>query len=253
MSILKKLLGSGPPSEASYVPKFTVPLSPDEPFYAIGDIHGSFDELDRLLIQIEAREESTTVVCVGDYVDRGERSASVLLWLKRLNDVFQDRFVCLKGNHEEMMLAFIDDPERYGERWVRFGGLQTLASLKIGWQGKSSVFDARDQFVEQLGPEMIAWLRALPNSWQSGNIFVAHAAADPRLPLNAQSKQVLRWGHPDFNKVPREDGNWVVHGHTIVDRPLVKDGRISIDTGAYATGTLTAAYISRDGVEFLTT
>ena len=81
---------------------------------------------------------------------------------------------------------------------------------------------------------------------------VLHAAADPLCPLDQQSDSVLLWGHPEFFKIPREDGQWIVHGHTIVDAPTADKGRISVDTGAYATGRLTAASIADGSVDFVT-
>jgi serine/threonine protein phosphatase 1 len=44
-----------------------------------------------------------------------------------------------------------------------------------------------------------------------------------------------------------------VHGHTILPEPLVAGGRIGVDTGAYATGRLTAALVGAGGVEFIST
>ena len=76
-----------------------------------------------------------------------------------------------------------------------------------------------------------------------GNVAVVHAGADPRKPLESQRPANLTWGHPAFGQLPREDGTWIVHGHTVVDRPIMANGVISIDTGAYARGRLTAAII----------
>ncbi len=76
---------------------------------------------------------------------------------------------------------------------------------------------------------------------------VVHAALDPLLPVDHQPSGTLIWGHADFGKLPRQDGQWVVHGHTIVDAPRILDGVISVDTGAYATGRLTMARITPDG------
>ena len=87
--------------------------------------------------------------------------------------------------------------------------------------------------------------------YSSGNVHVVHAGADPARPLDRQSAHTLIWGHPDFLRRPRRDGQWVVYGHTIVDVVAAENGRIGVDTGAYATGRLSAALITRDGVESL--
>ena len=73
---------------------------------------------------------------------------------------------------------------------------------------------------------------------------MVHAGADPALDMTEQTPHVLLWGTPAFRKRPRSDGQWVVHGHTVVDQGMVDNGRISIDTGAYATGVLTGIHIT---------
>src|SRR6056297_3334458 len=93
------------------------------PLAAIGDIHGCADLLERLLSQLEP---DLQVICVGDYIDRGDHSADVLHILHANADI-----ICLKGNHEEMLLNFLEQPETYGRRWFRNGGLQTMASFGI--------------------------------------------------------------------------------------------------------------------------
>lgn len=247
MNWFKKVMGGPKPVEA-----FSAPLAPDQTFLVVGDIHGHFDALETLLDRIESRDEVMPVICVGDYVDRGDQSAHVLTWIKHLNTLYPDLFIALKGNHEQMMLDFIKKPEATGERWLRYGGLQTLMSFRIGRAPGESMISLRDRLVEELGPEMIAWLKALPLQWQSGNVVVCHAGMDPTIEPSLQSQQVLLWGHEKFGKHPRQDGVWVVHGHTIVDEPVVQDGVISIDTGAYATGVLTAVEISATGPAFIT-
>ncbi len=223
------------------------PVAPEKPFYAIGDIHGCSD----LLRDALRLAKDKPVVCVGDYVDRGEHSDEVLQMLLARPDI-----TCLSGNHEEMMLRFIQAPDIYGSRWLRYGGVQTLASFNVGGVDASSdatkMQEARDQLVEAMGPTLLDWMRALPTIWTSGNVAVVHAGADPCVAMEEQTPEVLRWGHPDFHKNLRQDGIWVLHGHTIVDAPQIAHGRIAIDTGAYATGRLTMAHVDAGGVTFKT-
>lgn len=219
----------------------------------VGDIHGRLDLLEALLAQIVP---DAPLVFVGDYIDRGEQSAQVLRRVQEM-DQARARAICLIGNHEDMLLKFLDDPVGRGRRWLRFGGLQTLSSFGIGPVAETSPPQALEQageaLAERMGAALIAWLRALPTSWQSGNVAVVHAGADPQLPLESQDPQALKWGHPAFRKTPRRDGIWVVHGHTIVDQPHAEAGRIAIDTGAFATGRLTAARIAPGELRFLST
>ncbi len=232
------------------------PLLPEGPFYVIGDIHGRHDLLLTLLAKIADEGDDAEIVCVGDYVDRGEQSMEVLSFLFSEANKAGGKLHCLMGNHEEMMLSFLETPETHGPRWLRNGGLQTLASFGIrgiseGTTGEALVI-ARDTMRSLMGAPMENWLRSLPAYWQNGNIAVVHAGADPETPISQQLQKHLVWGHPDFLNTPRGDGVWVVHGHTIVSESTLQNGRIAIDTGAYATGRLTAAFIGQEEVRFLT-
>jgi len=200
------------------------------------------------------------LVFVGDLVDRGDDSADVVDHVHRLCGLYPDTVACLMGNHERMLLDFLDDPAKRGGRWLRHGGLQTIASYKlrtrldVDARDAQRLIDAAAELAQAMGAERLAWLRALPLSWRSGNLWVVHAAAQPATPMSAQSAQDLLWGVPEFADVIRRDGQWVVHGHTPVDPPRVDGGRIAIDTGAVYGGMLSAARIDPNGhIAFLQT
>lgn len=231
-------------------PIFDAPLAPDEPLAVVGDIHGTDPLLNGLIRKIKAKGPSR-LVFVGDYVDRGEDSAKVL---QRLYELSQSdpNAVFLAGNHEAMMLNFIDSPEN-ALRWLKFGGLQTLASFGIGGLNETPdlarALAARDELAKGLGPDLLKWLRNLSTRFSSGNVAVVHAGADPDLPISEQTDATLLWGHPEFSNRARRDGIWVVHGHTITASPRAADGKIAVDTGAYANGRLSAALISDNKFE----
>lgn len=229
--------------------EFDTPLAPGEPICIVGDIHGCDGLLQRLLDHLDARSDPPRLVCVGDYVDRGENSRGVLDLLFARDR--SETLICLQGNHEEALLDFIADPSGQGRRWLRFGGLQTLASYGIGGLSERSSGDATveaaETFAAELGPEMLNWLRAMPLWHQSGNLGIVHAAADPAKSLEDQGSSALKWGHRDFPDTGRSDGLWIAHGHTITPEVSVKNGIISVDTGAYATGRLSAAIAYPDG------
>ena len=255
---VRHITGSGVPSKQVEADSASVPIAPEQPFVAIGDVHGRADlllEIDRL---IEARHSGWPVVFLGDYVDRGDQSREVVELLMSVSPDDTPSVTCLMGNHERMMLDFLDAPTETGPRWLRNGGLQTLASFGVapprgGTGDAGALVDLRDRLAGAMDPAMIDWLRARPLSWQNGNVWAVHAGADPSLPMTGQPDEVLIWGHPAFRRTPRTDGQWVIHGHTIVDAPDARAGRIALDTGAYATGRLSAAAISADGVEFIQT
>ena len=245
MRLLSRLLRRTPPT-----PPFTAPLTLPAPVAVIGDVHGCDALLGRLLDRI-ARDLACRVVCVGDYVDRGEASAAVIDRLMARPDI-----TCLKGNHEAMLLAFLDEPDRQADRWLRNGGLQTLASFGVPGPNAARARgpeQVRDDLAAALGDARIAWLRDRPLTWASGNLLVTHAGADPARAPDDQRAHDLLWGTPAFMAAPRTDDIWVAYGHVIQDAAHAEAGRIAVDTGAFATGLLTAAILGDGPVRFLTT
>ncbi len=253
MSWLKQIFGGAQDDGGG---AFDAPLAPGETIAVIGDVHGS----DRLLISLLNRLGAIDpapgkLVFVGDLIDRGEDSATVISMVFGLQRRLGDRVVVVRGNHEQMMLDFLDAPVQSAARWLRYGGLQTLASFGIGG-ATENMSDAqavriRDALADALGQTMIDWLWDTPAMFTTGNVHVVHAGADPALPLREQPADALTWGHPDFLSRARGDGQWVVHGHTIVDEVVASNGRIGVDTGAYATGRLSAALLSAGDFEVI--
>lgn len=246
---------------------------PDRPVYVIGDIHGRSDLLQELFDLIDADQQATGVeqplaVFLGDYVDRGTDSRRVLQSLYGMARSLADdpqaegEMICLMGNHERMMLDFLDAPEEAGPRWLRNGGVLTLDSFGIQGVPETAPPDvleaARDALAEALqdghDDGLAAWLRAMPMIAQSGNVAMAHAACDPGQPIDAQLPATLLWGHPEFMVRPRNDGIWVAHGHTVVSTPTAREGRIALDTGAFFSDRLTAGIlVPGEEVRFLST
>ncbi|WP_380058922.1 metallophosphoesterase (plasmid) [Falsihalocynthiibacter sp. SS001] len=228
------------------------PIMPNAPFCAVGDIHGRADLLEGMLARIAPLLDYHTVF-VGDMVDRGPQSAAVLRRVHALTEQSPDQFTALMGNHEALLLAFLDSPETVGADWFRFGGLQTLASFGVSISGSvrslDVIIEARDALRASMGPALVAWLAARPRSWNSGNMHVVHAGADPCVSMTEQADDHLIWGHRDFALRSRGDEQWVIHGHTIVDYPVQYGGRVAIDTGAYATGRLAGAQVCEGEID----
>ncbi len=241
------------PTSPAYV---EVDVMPDAPFFAVGDIHGCFDRLRNLMPRLDEVADGTeTIVFIGDYVDRGPKSRQVLEWLYEMAHAYPGKVICLMGNHERMMLDFIDDPAGRGALWLGNGGLDTLASFGVMLRQRDGDSDAAVEVANALEaamPEGLQdWLRALPLRWSSGNVHCVHAALSPARDIDDQRDDVLLWGHPNFMATPRSDGQFVIHGHTIVDQANVTAGRIAIDTGAYKTGRLTAVRVEPGACQFI--
>lgn len=227
-----------------------IEMTPERPFYAIGDVHGCLDQmraaLSRIDDDIEAMGiEDPALIFLGDYVDRGPATAQVIEELITLSLSNPNDVICLKGNHERMLLDFLDHPLKAGPRWLRFGGMETLESYGIANvpqdAGQEQLYEACELLWDALPEGTETWMRNLPLRWSSGNLHCVHAALDPSKPLHQQSQEVMLWGSESFLKTARTDENWVIHGHTVVEKPIWGQSRISLDTGCYFTGELTAA------------
>lgn len=262
LGLIRRLRGREEPEP------FTAPVNPGgRVVYAVGDIHGRHDLLARLLERImedaaaPAEGDSAEVaagappriVFLGDYIDRGEGARETIGLLREFAEAGDADPVFLMGNHEEMLLRFLGEPST-GGRWLRYGGLQTL--LSYGVRGVTSLSDPeealqlRDEVVSAMGRDL-EFIEALSSWHRVGNVFFAHAGADPAVPTDQQETKTLLWGSERFHAATRSDGVWVVHGHFVVDRPFAEQGRIAVDTGAYYSGRLTAARIADGDVRFL--
>lgn len=235
------------------------PLAPEVPCYVIGDIHGRLDLLDDLLDQINEhvgamRLTNPHLVFVGDYIDRGPDSAEVLERLQSISKMLPDHVHCLLGNHERMMLDFLTYPTFAGPLWMRNGGLQTLDSFgitgvdpKAGAQHMKEVAGLLAEGLNDQRYETLDWLQSLHLSWRTGNLFVSHAGADPRSPLENQSPNALIWGHAHYRERLRRDGNWVACSDGICDAVTMDRGRIAVDTGGCENGRLSAFAVRPGG------
>ncbi|GFE63506.1 metallophosphoesterase family protein [Litoreibacter roseus] len=261
MSFLKSMMGRKVPVEMLEL-EMGQP-EPDGALFVTGDIHGRIDLLEDILGQIdkvigEQRYPDPKLIFLGDAIDRGPDSQAVLRRLHALSAEFPDNFICLMGNHEQMLLDFLEDPSARYSRWLRNGGLATCQSFGLDVSAPNIGGDVAEELAVDLedvmGKALIDWLRARPTKYISGNVAMVHAAVDPSKDIEMQADRVLIWGHPDFLSRSRSDGIWVVHGHTTVEQPSCQDRRVSIDTGAYDSGVLTSAIMfPGEDVSFLTT
>jgi serine/threonine protein phosphatase 1 len=216
--------------------------------YAIGDVHGRLDLFERLIniIRCDAdtfAEERPTIILLGDLIDRGPDSAGCIERALQLEADGWCDLRALKGNHEEAFLLFLDDPD-VGQQWFQHGGVSTLQSYGVGLASAGlagGCAGVRDALAAALPPSHLAFLRRLVlYHEQDGYVFV-HAGVRPGRSLEQQSEADLLWIREAFlaAETPLQ-GKIVVHGHTPTPGPVLKKGRIGVDTGAYASGVLTA-------------
>lgn len=221
--------------------------------YAVGDIHGRADLLAELLEKIwrdsAARSDARLVryVFLGDYVDRGEHTKEVLDILCELQASLGEAAVFLRGNHEAMLLDFLDDPLG-NRRWLEVGGAQTVRSYGLDPSGDLQALQAGLR--AGLGRHL-AFLQQTERFWQSGGVAFVHAAIDPSRALAAQEERDLLWGNAGFLRGRGQEGLCVIHGHYDGPEPVVAPHRICVDTGAYYSDRLTAVCLDGE-MRFLT-
>ncbi len=234
------------------------PLPPGLRIYAIGDIHGRADLLHHLHAEIAQDLERSPVreVCLvylGDYLDRGPGSAAVLDLLVHSPFPRAKRHF-LKGNHEAMALAFLEDPTGAAS-WLQYGGRETLQSYGIdpGFpRGRRELVRLRDRFYRRLPKSHLALLERLNLSCEVGDFLFVHAGIDPDRPLSRQRENDLLWIREPFLSHPGPFERIVVHGHTPSPEPENLPFRINVDTGAFLSGRLTALVLEGENRRFLT-
>jgi serine/threonine protein phosphatase 1 len=215
--------------------------------YAIGDVHGRADLLDALLTRIDedVRQEDLrpTVVFMGDYIDRGPNSAQVVDRVLALHTRSDLQVIALKGNHEELLLRYLNEPD-LGPRWSEYGGGATLMSYGVrpplhrsdaeGWS------QAHEAFRAALPQAHLKFYKDLRLSFEAGDYVFVHAGVRSGVAMAEQTSDDMLWirrGSLDAeDSLPRV----VVHGHTPAEAVDLDGRRIGIDTGAYASGRLTA-------------
>ncbi len=225
------------------LPAGTVPSG--QRIYVFGDVHGRFDLVLRLRDAIRRDRARSApapvqVIGLGDFIDRGPDSKDVIEALT--SDFFECEASFIRGNHEQMLLDFLDNPDD-GPVWLRNGARETLRSYGVDLADAASgtridYAKLRTAFRARLPQAHAAFLDGLPLSLAVGGYFFVHAGARPGVPLHQQKSSDMLWIRDGFADRDEQFEKIVVHGHTPVDRPYLGKYRINLDTGAYLTNRL---------------
>jgi serine/threonine protein phosphatase 1 len=196
-------------------------------YLAIGDIHGCFTALTTLAEFVPFHVEDT-LITLGDHVDRGPDTRSVIDWLIAWRE--KGNLVALRGNHEVMMLAARVHPTEV-KNWLGCGGDAALASYFPFPDGErlADIPEAHWRFLNSTG-----------RTFQTATHFFVHANALPDYPLDEQPDYMLYWEF--FNDPPpHQSGKIMVCGHTPQKAGVPRNigHAVCIDTGPYRGGWLT--------------
>lgn len=188
--------------------------------YAIADLHGRFDLLEKALARIEeAQHDGGTTIFLGDYLDRGPQSRQIVERLMA-GPPAGWQWIMLKGNHEDMMV-------------------QSYASANAGWWTGNGGDHTLKSYGGEIPPEHLSWARKLPLLHVDAHRVYVHAGIDPSRALDEQDETALLW----MRYPPKADIHYrnlhIVHGHTPHrDGPELLSGRTNLDTGAVLYGRL---------------
>ncbi len=233
-------------------PAMPPPAVPEgQRWYVIGDVHGRCDLLDALISAIDADDAAaepseTTVVLLGDLVDRGPESAGVVAvtraWQRRRS------VRCLAGNHEEMFLESFTDLEML-RHFLRHGGRETILSygLERDRYNALTLEELQEEMTRLVPAEDREFLASMEEWIEAGDYLFVHAGIDPNRPLEEQRRSDLLWIRERFLRHSDPFSHVVVHGHTIFEEVEDAGHRIGIDTGAYRSGRLTALVLEGSG------
>ena len=224
--------------------------------YAIGDVHGCDALLaeahGKIAADLAARPAGDhRIIHVGDYADRGPDSASVIGRLSAMTAA-DARVICLRGNHDQMLIDFLADPEAGAPLLLANGGKHTLRSYGVTTRGQNYASLGR-QLADLMPAADRAFITGLPLIARFGDYLFVHAGIRPGVALADQRADDLIWIREEFLHDRRDHGMVIVHGHTPTDTgaPDVQPNRIDIDTGAVYGGPLTCLVLEGSEVRFL--
>ena len=199
----------------------------EEKFFVISDIHGCMNKLERLIKIVEPELEFRTLVFLGDYIDRGPDSCDVVEFVLEIKENYQAVF--LKGNHEKMLLDFLEGTNQF--LYLENGGELTLASYYNKYKLREG---------EIIIPsEHLHFYQNLDLYFEASDYIFVHAGLRDGIDLDQQLEEDLLWIREEFIYSGYDFGKVVIFGHTPFLHPYVGFKKIGIDTGAVFGNNLT--------------
>ena len=211
-----------------------------QPLYALGDIHGQFDMLQKALARIERDGgPDAAVVFTGDLTDRGPNSRQVVEHL--ITQIAEGKnWTVIKGNHDRMFGWFLQDHPKFdielpvGLDWLnpRLGGDKTLASYGVKIDETSRYYQVHAAARTAVPAEHLAFLNALPLQYETDDYIFVHAGIRPDVALAAQTERDLLWSREPCLSHSAPRAKRIIHGHTALEAPQLYSNRLNLDGGA---------------------
>lgn len=207
--------------------------------FAIGDIHGKVHKLRNLVDKLSLDNEST-LIFLGDYIDRGKHSFEVIEYLLYLDRRYNCIF--LKGNHEDMFMDFMSGINE--TIFIQNGGRETIESYEKHGYDINPHTDYMDRYIPGVH---IKFYQSLKNYYQTDDYIFIHAGLLDNLPLEKQPVETLLWERYSFINSDFDWGKKVIFGHTPNKEIFIMHNKICIDTGAYyEDGKLTCVILPEE-------
>lgn len=217
----------------------------DKRVYAVGDIHGRLDLLDEILERISEDRRSfpgeCEIIFLGDYINRGPASARVLDRLCSIS-TRSPRYRFLMGNHEEIFLRVLNQENGMLKLFIHMGGRQTVLNYGVSEDRyRTASYDDLENLLKDSVPdEHRTFLTGLEHQVVIGDYVFVHAGVDVNKDIHEQDPKVTRWIRSEFTHSDQQCEKTIIYGHTVYEEVDQRGCRIGIDTGAYASGKLTA-------------
>ncbi len=214
--------------------------------YAIGDVHGHVELLQKLRKEIlddlsKSPVDQHKIVFLGDYIDRGPDSAGCVEYLINLAAT-DEHVICLKGNHEDKLEKFLKDPVAVADSFFTYGGAECAESYGVdmtGYRGdKQEILQKCEALNSKIPVHHRAFYEQLENTVTFGDYMFVHAGVRPDVALDRQSVRDLIWIRSEFIHHRDLYEKIIVHGHTPAYPMEILPNRINVDTHAYYTGVL---------------
>jgi serine/threonine protein phosphatase 1 len=194
--------------------------------YVIGDIHGCLIELGHMIEGLPL-ESGDRLVFLGDYIDRGPDSKGVVDYLLQLQQRRDLEIICLKGNHEDMLMAYLGLSGQHGDMFLYNGGQSTLNSYGVKSRNPSLA-----ELDSQIPPDHLEFFRNLKMYFVMEPFICVHAGIHPLKSLEEQTNVELLWIRNEFIYTIHRLPYTVLFGHTpqnsvFFDLPY----KIGLDTG----------------------